>query len=67
MDNQLLTKRETDILKQLLLDRTDYEIAVRLGLDENLVDRYLKLLMKKFEAESLTALKRIAKRLLPPD
>ncbi|HEY6072766.1 MAG TPA: response regulator transcription factor, partial [Anaerolineales bacterium] len=43
MDNQLLTKRETDILKQLLLDRSDYEIAVRLGLDENLVGRYLKL------------------------
>jgi DNA-binding CsgD family transcriptional regulator len=63
----MLTEREIDILEQLLLDRTDYEIASILGLDKMMVEKYLKLLMKKFEAESLTALKRITRRRLPHD
>jgi DNA-binding CsgD family transcriptional regulator len=65
LEKQILTKRETDILEQLMLDRAEYEIADRLGLDEKLVEKYLKLLMKKFEAESLVALKRIARRIFP--
>jgi len=60
----ILTRRETDILELLMLDRAEYEIADRLGLDEELVGRYLKLLMRKFEAETLVALKRIARRIL---
>jgi DNA-binding NarL/FixJ family response regulator len=67
IENQMLTEREIDILEQLLLDRTDYEIASILGLDKMMVEKYLKLLMKKFEAESLTALKRITRRRLPHD
>jgi DNA-binding NarL/FixJ family response regulator len=63
LEKQILTKRETDILEQLMLDRAEYEIADRLGLDEKLLEKYLKLLMKKFEADSLTALKRIARRI----
>jgi DNA-binding NarL/FixJ family response regulator len=63
LEKQVLTKRETDILEQLMLDRAEYEIADRLGLDEKLLEKYLKLLMKKFEAESLTALRRIARRI----
>ena len=67
IEDQILTKRETDILGQLLLGRTDYEIASTLGLEKKLVEKYIQLLMKKFEAETLTALKRIARRLLPPN
>jgi len=64
LEEQMLTKREVDILEQLVLDRSDNDIAVFLGTDENQVKSYLRLLMKKFEAESLTSLKSIAQRIL---
>ena len=50
LDEQMLTKREVDILEQLVLDRSDNDIAVFLGTDEKQVKSYLRLLMKKFEA-----------------
>ena len=60
----MLSKREVDILGQLVLDRSDNEIAVFLGTDEKQIKSYLRLLMKKFEAESLHSLKHIARRIL---
>jgi DNA-binding NarL/FixJ family response regulator len=64
IEEQMLSKREVDILEQLVLDRADNEIAVFLDTDEKQVKSYLKLLMKKFEAESLNSLKHIARRIL---
>ncbi|SRR6266498_5851160 len=64
IEEQILTKREIDILEQLLMDRSDSEIAAKVGMDEKLIGKYLNLLMRKFEAESLTALKQILRRSL---
>lgn len=64
VEEQTLTKREVEILEQLILDRSPQEIASVLNMDVGQVDKYLKLLMRKFETESLTSLKHIAKRVL---
>ena len=63
---QTLTRKEADILEQLLADRSENEIAAALGMDAKQVGRHLKLLMQKFQTESLESLKQIARRLLPP-
>jgi DNA-binding NarL/FixJ family response regulator len=65
IEEQTLTKREVEILEQLILDRSTEEIAAFLNMNVEQVGKYLKLLMKKFETESLASLKQIAKRLLP--
>jgi DNA-binding NarL/FixJ family response regulator len=64
IEEQMLSRREVDILEQLVLDRSDHEIAGFLRTDEKHIKSYLKLLMNKFEAESLTSLKQIARRIL---
>lgn len=64
LEEQMLSKREIDILRQLVLDRSDKEIADFLDTDEKHVKSHLKLLMTKFEAESLNALKAMARRIL---
>ena len=64
VEEQTLTKREVEILEQLVLDRTSQEIASTLTMDVGQVDKYLKLLMRKFETDSMTSLKHIAKRIL---
>lgn len=64
IEEQMLSKREIDILGQLVLNRSDKEIADFLDTDEKHVKSYLKLLMTKFEAESLNSLKAIAQRIL---
>jgi DNA-binding NarL/FixJ family response regulator len=64
LEEQMLSRREVDILEQLVQDRSDNEIAGFLGTDEKHIKSYLRLLMKKFEAESLTSLKQIAQRIL---
>ena len=64
IEEQMLSKREVAILGQLVLDRSDNEIAVFLGTEEKQIKSYLRLLMKKFEAESLHSLKHIARRIL---
>lgn len=64
IEEQMLSKREIDILEQLVLNRSDKEIADFLDTDEKHVKSYLKLLMTKFEAESLNSLKAIAQRIL---
>jgi DNA-binding NarL/FixJ family response regulator len=65
IEEQTLTKREVEILEHLILDHSMEEIAVALNMNVNQVEKYLKLLMRKFETESLVSLKHIAKRLLP--
>ncbi|HLO14878.1 MAG TPA: response regulator transcription factor [Anaerolineales bacterium] len=64
IEEQTLTKREVEILEQLVLDRSIEEIAASLSMSEEQVERYLKLLLRKFETESLVSLKHIASRIL---
>jgi len=64
VEEQTLTKREVEILEQLVLDRSPEEIAASLGMEVDQVNKYLKLLMRKFETESMISLKHIAGRIL---
>lgn len=64
IEEQTLTKREVDILEQLLLEKSPEQIASSLNMDVKQVDKYLKLLMRKFETESMVTLKHIAQRIL---
>jgi DNA-binding NarL/FixJ family response regulator len=64
LEQQTLTKREIQILEQLVRDRSADEIAASLGISKIQVESYLKLLMRKYEAESLVLLKHIAQRVL---
>ena len=64
LEQQTLTKREIQILEQLVRDRSADEIAASLGISKSQVENFLKLLMKKYEADSLLLLKNIAQRVL---
>src|SRR5215216_1009497 len=64
VEEQTLTKREVEILEHLVVGRTSQEIASLLNMDVAQVDKYLKLLMRKFETDSIMSLKHIAKRIL---
>jgi DNA-binding NarL/FixJ family response regulator len=64
IEEQTLTKREVEILQQLILDRSSDQIAAFLNMSADQVEKYLKLLMRKFETDSLAALKHIAGRIL---
>lgn len=64
IEEQTLTKREVEILQQLILDQPSDEIAAFLNMNVEQVEKYLKLLMRKFETDSLVSLKHIAKRIL---
>jgi DNA-binding NarL/FixJ family response regulator len=64
IEEQTLTKREVEILEQLVLDQSMQKIASVLNMDVGQVDKYLKLLMRKFETDSMSSLKHIAKRIL---
>jgi len=65
LEQQALTKREVQILQQLTRDHSLEEIAAAQGIGNQQVEKYLTILMKKFETESLDALKKIAKHILP--
>jgi DNA-binding NarL/FixJ family response regulator len=65
LEEQTLTTREVEILEQLVLDQSTQDIARSANMDVEQVEKYLKLLMRKFETESLPSLKRIAERILP--
>src|SRR5215213_2932279 len=62
IEEQTLTKREVDILQQLILDRPAEQIAAFLNMSVEQVEKYLKLLVRKFETDSLASLKHIASR-----
>jgi len=64
LEEQTLTKREIEILEQLVLNRSLEEIAAFTSMDTDQVEKYLKLLMKKFEVGSLTSLKHLGVRIL---
>lgn len=62
---QTLTKREVEILKQLMQDHAVDLMAANLGMNERQVQTYLDLLMKKYQAASLPELKLIAGQIFP--
>jgi DNA-binding NarL/FixJ family response regulator len=64
LEEQPLTQHETDILQQLLLDKSEDEMSRFLGVGKKQVMKYLQLLRIKFGVESNDALKRIAQRVL---
>jgi DNA-binding NarL/FixJ family response regulator len=64
LEQQTLSKREVQILQQLVRDRSLDEIAASVGIGTWQVENYLKLLMKKYETESLAMLKQLAQRIL---
>ena len=64
LESQRLTPREVQILEQLILDRSPDEIAASLGIGKTKVEKYLNLLLKKYETESLVLLKQVAQRVL---
>jgi DNA-binding NarL/FixJ family response regulator len=59
-----LTQREIDILYQLLQDKPAYEISHVLGLEIEQVDNHLRMLMVKFDVDSLSALKQVVRDIL---
>ena len=63
VEEQILTEREVHILECLIKDQSEVQIADALGMDEKLVGKYVILLMKKFETESLDVLKNTANRI----
>ncbi len=65
LEDQTLTDREIEILRQLLLNRSQAEIGESMHMDEHQVASYLQVLMSKFEAESLDVLRAMARRILP--
>src|SRR5215210_6361259 len=64
IEEQTLTKREVEILQQLILDRPSDQIAAFLNMSLEQVEKYLTLLMRKFETDSLVSLNHIASRML---
>ncbi len=65
LEDQTLTEREIEILRQLLLNRSEAEIGESLHMEEQQVGSYLRVLMSKFEAESLDVLRAVARKILP--
>ncbi|HEU0292236.1 MAG TPA: response regulator transcription factor [Anaerolineales bacterium] len=64
LEEQMLTEREVHILKQLLRNQSQVQIANSLQMEEKQLEKYLKLLLRKFEAESIEVLKYAAQRIL---
>ncbi len=65
LEDQTLTDREVEILRQLLLNRSQAEIAQSMHMEEAQVGSYLRVLMNKFEADSLDVLRAVARKILP--
>jgi DNA-binding NarL/FixJ family response regulator len=65
-EEQTLTEQEVRILRELLLGKSEYQIAEALGWAEERVARYLKLLMMKFDVHDIPSLVHIAGRILRP-
>ena len=58
-----LTQKEVAIMKKLLTNKSEPAVASELGMDEKQVRKYLELLMKKYEVQSIVALRQIAQQL----
>ena len=60
-----LTQKEVQILKQLMSGQSEYAISSHLGMDVEQVGKYLSLLMRKYQVQSLSALRKIARQIFP--
>jgi len=60
---QTLTKKEADILKRWSLGSSVNRIAMELSMKEEQVNQYLALMMKKYDVNSLSELKSIARQI----
>jgi len=65
IEEQMLTDRELEILRHLALNRSEAEIAENMHMQERQVRDYLQVLMGKFEADTLDALRTVARTILP--
>ncbi len=65
LEEQMLTDREIQILEQLLLNRSESEIADALHMRPQQVASYINVLMDKFEAETVDGLRALARGILP--
>jgi len=66
LEEQMLTKREKDIMMGLAKSESAFELAGFLGMEETQLKNYLNLLKLKFETDTLEDLKSTAKRIFPP-
>ena len=64
LEEQILTEREVQILKKLVTGQPRIKIADSLHMNEKQLEKYLILLMKKFETDSMDVLKHTAERIL---
>jgi DNA-binding NarL/FixJ family response regulator len=65
LEDQVLTEREVRILQRLVLNQSESEIAEAMHMDQEQVRSYLRVLMDKFEADTLDALRALAHGVLP--
>ena len=63
--DQTLTKNEIGILKQLALDSPEKALAAKMGMDEQQLGRFLKILKNKYQVKSLSELRKIARQIFP--
>ena len=61
-NEQSLTSREMDILRQLALKKSETEISQSLEIDEKRLARHLQLLQAKFGVDSIDDLQRVGRR-----
>jgi DNA-binding NarL/FixJ family response regulator len=58
-----LTQKEVEIMKQLLANQSEAAVASELGMNVRQVEKYLEILMMKYEVQSLVSLRQIAQQL----
>jgi DNA-binding NarL/FixJ family response regulator len=67
LEEQMLTDREVQILQNLVLNRSESEIAEAMHMENQQVGSYLHVLMDKFEADTLDTLRALARSILRHD
>jgi DNA-binding NarL/FixJ family response regulator len=58
-----LTQKEVQIMKQVLVNTSQSKVAAHLDMDEKVLEKYLTLLMEKYQVESLPALRQVAQQI----
>lgn len=60
LENMTFTGRELEILRYIVLDKSDDEIVELMGIDDGLLRRFIALLIEKFEVDSRVELVKAA-------
>ena len=58
-----LTQKEVQIMKELLINDSQFAVSASLRMEENQLEKYLALLMKKYQVQSLAALRKVAQQI----